>query len=397
MLEAGEADGRLYLVMEVIEGNSLEQRLREHGPLPLSEVAAVLAGLGPAVDALHAAGLVHRDISAANVLVEAATGRVVLGDFGIARALAHTGRTTETGVVGSWQYLAPERWQGDPGGPATDIYALGVLAYRLLTGQPPFTGDAAALAYAHLHQPPPPLPSLRPDLPARVAGMIEQALAKQPGTRPARATDLAVALSDAESAGAPATEPTERLGPTAAVTTLRIQTRRAHHWPLGLVVAGAGALAGVILLTGVLANRVSFRAPETLPSPAAATRALPEPETASLTPVEDSAPPPSSAAATTSSLPDVTQAPAATAAGVADPSPAPVVPPVTAPPATARVTATADAPAVEAPKHAEEQSREAQKRVDEQAREARKRAEEQDREARKKAEEQQREDGNRDD
>ena len=107
--EAGEVDGRLYLAMELIEGHTLDRQVRARGPLPLAEVAALLAGLGPAVDALHAAGLVHRDITAANVLVEAASGRAVLSDFGIARALDHTGQTSEVALVASWQYVAPER------------------------------------------------------------------------------------------------------------------------------------------------------------------------------------------------------------------------------------------------------------------------------------------------
>src|SRR5579883_587310 len=133
--------------MELIEGVTLNDLLATGRGLPPHEVFGLLGSLASAVDYLHAAGLVHRDIKPANVMIDT-HGRVVLMDLGIARSLDNGGRTMAGTAVGTPEYMAPEQVRGKPAGPPADIYALGILAYQLLAGQPPFEGDTAFVLHA---------------------------------------------------------------------------------------------------------------------------------------------------------------------------------------------------------------------------------------------------------
>ncbi|PRH76493.1 serine/threonine protein kinase, partial [Streptomyces solincola] len=137
-----EEDGVPYIVMELVEGGSLAQRLARHGPLAPREAARLGLALLSALRAAHALGVLHRDLKPANVLLEEATGRVVLTDFGIAQ-LAGSTTLTEAGMfVGSPEYTAPERMRGARAGPASDLWSLGVLLCAALTGQSPFHRDS---------------------------------------------------------------------------------------------------------------------------------------------------------------------------------------------------------------------------------------------------------------
>ena len=180
-----------YFVMPLYEGGSLAAGLARSGSLGVSATIRLAAQLGQALDALHARGVVHRDVKPSNVLLDAA-GDAVLTDFGLARGPDATQLTREGQVVGSLHYLAPELIEGSPATPATDVYALGCLLYECLAGAPPFAGRGdAELGYAHLVEPPPDPRARRPELSAELAFAVLTALAKAPWARPTSATALA--------------------------------------------------------------------------------------------------------------------------------------------------------------------------------------------------------------
>jgi serine/threonine-protein kinase len=185
------------LVMELIDGPSLDGLLRD-GPLDAARTMGLIAQAAAALQAAHAAGLVHRDIKPGNLLV-GPDGEVKITDFGIAHAAGSVTLTGPGTLSGTPAYLAPERVAGEPATPAADLYALGIVAYQCLTGRLPFGGEPLAMAMAHLEQSVPPLP---PDVPAGVAALVADLTAKDPRARPAtaaqvagRAEQLRVALS----------------------------------------------------------------------------------------------------------------------------------------------------------------------------------------------------------
>lgn len=177
-----------YLVMDLLEGRPLNAVLAEAGPLPAAQVAALLAQVADALAAAHRIGLVHRDVKPANLVVtrhgqaDDRPDDVTVTDFGIARA-ADAIPVTRTGLVmGTAEYLSPEQARGERATTASDVYSLGVVAYELLTGQPPFTGASPAeVARAHVQDPLPPLPGTVPEA---VRLTVARCLAKSPDTRP---------------------------------------------------------------------------------------------------------------------------------------------------------------------------------------------------------------------
>ncbi|MCC7104742.1 MAG: protein kinase [Chloroflexi bacterium] len=178
----GEHDGLTYMVSPFIGGGTLAQRLGR--PWPLDQAVAVLRLLADALDYAHSQGIVHRDVKPSNVLFRS-DGRPVLGDFGIARALEGTSALTSAGlVVGTPRYMAPEQAEGELAGPASDLYALGVVAYELLTGRPPFVAATPlAVLRAQADKPLPPPRSINPALPEAVERVLFKALAKRPEER----------------------------------------------------------------------------------------------------------------------------------------------------------------------------------------------------------------------
>jgi serine/threonine protein kinase len=204
VLGYGVTDDIFYIIMPVITGGTLSQRLaREQGLMPLEEIAGFLNQLASAIDYANQHGVVHRDIKPSNVLLDK-QGGVYLVDFGIVR-LFETGpfaideaptRLTTTGkLYGTPSYMAPERFKGEQAEPASDIYALGVMLYLLVTGQLPFRGDnPVVVGMKHLNEIPLPPRSLRSDLPEPAEAAILKALAKKPADRFARAGSLAAAF-----------------------------------------------------------------------------------------------------------------------------------------------------------------------------------------------------------
>ncbi|MGI9054106.1 MAG: serine/threonine-protein kinase [Ilumatobacteraceae bacterium] len=194
--DAGESDGYLYLVMELVDGQSLAHLLHTRGQLSLDEALSIADSVLAALGAAHAAGIIHRDVKPGNVLL-AENGTVKLGDFGIARRLDDlTSDLTGTGrFIGTPKYLAPEQLAGEPATAPTDLYAAGVVLYEMLAGTPPFDAPTPmAVAMAHQHAPVPDVRTMRPDVPAHVAAAIATAMAKDAAARFATADAMRRAL-----------------------------------------------------------------------------------------------------------------------------------------------------------------------------------------------------------
>ncbi|MFG1926321.1 protein kinase [Cryptosporangium sp. NPDC048952] len=216
--EAGEVDGHLYLAMRFVEGADLKVVLKRRGTLTVEEAMTLFGQVGAALDAAHQAGLVHRDVKPANILVSAAStpaGRdhVYLSDFGLTkRASSLTGVTATGIVVGTMDYVAPEQIGGKPVDARTDVYALGCVVYQALSGKVPFIrDDDAALLWAHLMEMPTPVSSLRPEVPVEVDQVIATAMAKGPEGRFASCGEFIAALGAAFS-GKPVNLPTAATG-----------------------------------------------------------------------------------------------------------------------------------------------------------------------------------------
>jgi eukaryotic-like serine/threonine-protein kinase len=191
IFDVGESHGRPFIVMEYLAGGTVADRAGE-GPLARDEALRWLGQTAFALDEAHAAGVVHRDVKPANLLIDE-RGNVHVGDFGIARVADETtgGMTAAGTVLGTAGYLSPEQARGEPATPASDVYGLGVVAYELLTGGRPFEGGSAtAEAAAHINEPVPPASERVAGLPRAVDDVLARALAKQPGDRYQRAADF---------------------------------------------------------------------------------------------------------------------------------------------------------------------------------------------------------------
>jgi serine/threonine protein kinase len=200
-------DGQSYLVMELVEGPSLADVLAS-GPLSAGRTMDVVAQVAAGLQAAHSAGLIHRDVKPANILF-APGGAVRITDFGIAHAVGSAPVTSTGMVMGTPGYIAPERVSGAQAGPASDLYALGVVAYECLAGSQPFSGAALDVAIAHRDRPLPPLPT---SVPAEVVAFVMILTAKDPAWRPGSAAEVAYQagrlrddLVGARAAGAPLT------------------------------------------------------------------------------------------------------------------------------------------------------------------------------------------------
>jgi len=205
-------DGRHYCVMELIPGTTLREFMRTRERLPLADALPILRGIAEAVDAAHAAGIAHRDLKPDNVFL--VDGGIKLIDFGLAKLVSDEAPMTATGAIfGTPHYMSPEQCRGRASDPRTDVYTFGILAYQLLTGEMPFTGDALELALQHLNDPPEPPSTICADLPPQVDRVILALLAKDPEDRP---TPLA-RMVDALAGDAPAPRKRRRKWPAAYI------------------------------------------------------------------------------------------------------------------------------------------------------------------------------------
>ena len=194
-----EPDGPVYTVMELVAGRPLSEVLRDSPPLSVERAADLVSQAASGLGAAHTAGIVHRDVKPANLMVigesaERYGGTLKVLDFGIAALTAseQSRRLTQTGrVLGTPLYMAPEQVRGERVGQAGDLYSLGAILYRMLTGEPPFPGDdPLAVLRAHLHTRPRPVASLRDDLPGPLAELTDSLLAKRAEDRPASAREV---------------------------------------------------------------------------------------------------------------------------------------------------------------------------------------------------------------
>jgi predicted Ser/Thr protein kinase len=211
----GELGGQPFIVMELVDGETLAERVAARGPLPWPEALAVGEQVARALAAAHANGLVHRDVKPANILL-GVDGRAKVTDFGIAQAAQTTTLTRSGLVLGSANYVAPEQAQGGHVGPAADLYSLGCVLFEAVTGETPYRGaNPVAIATQHVSAPVPDPRELVPDLPRQVAALIIRALDKDPGRRFASASAMADALA-ATHAGGEATAPAGQVPTLAA-------------------------------------------------------------------------------------------------------------------------------------------------------------------------------------
>jgi eukaryotic-like serine/threonine-protein kinase len=253
IFDVGEWKNRPFIVMEYVAGGSLEDRLRRSGAQPPGQALAWLEQAAAALDAAHRKGIVHRDVKPANLLLDG-RGDVHVADFGIASAAGLDSLTLTGTVLGTAGYLSPEQAQGERAGPASDRYALAVVAYELLSGHRPFESDApTAEAAAHVHAAVPSIAERCENLPPELDPVFRRALAKDPRARYGTAADFVAALREAlvRSAGT-----TVQLPPTAAPPIPPTRERHGRSWPIWalaallIAAAGGGALSAALLTGG---------------------------------------------------------------------------------------------------------------------------------------------------
>jgi serine/threonine protein kinase len=183
VIDAGEDDGRPYIVFEYIKGRTLKRRLQEEGRLPVDEAVAYAIEIGRGLTAAHARKLVHRDVKPQNVLIDP-DGRAKVTDFGIARSLEQKGMTATGRVLGTTDYVSPEQAMGEDVDERSDVYSVGVVLYEMLTGDVPFRAETqVGVAMKHVNEPMPDVQSKRPEVSASVAAVVDRATTKDPRDR----------------------------------------------------------------------------------------------------------------------------------------------------------------------------------------------------------------------
>lgn len=306
--EVGEHEGLHFIAMKYVDGEPLDAILQQ-GPMPPARALKILAQVASALDYAHRHNVVHRDIKPSNIIVSAGD-RITLTDFGLAKGTGSATLTSSGALVGTPAYMSPEQARGDEIDYRADIYSLGVVAYEMFAGRPPFTGNPLSIIMAHASQTPPPLRQFRPDLPAGVEAAVMKALAKEPAERYATAGEFAAALRQALTKPAPS--PTAQ--PVSEATRTPAAGRSRLVWGI------AGTIAVVALIVGLGAWATSQRGRP----------AVPPLETPSVL-----------AAAPTESVPAVVPSPTATSPAASTPTP---VPTSTAVPTFTPVAAPTDTP-----------------------------------------------------
>jgi hypothetical protein len=252
IFEADEADGLFYLVMELVPGGSVQDRVRLTGHLRWLDATRMLADACRGVCAAHKAGLVHRDIKPGNLMLTG-EGTVKVADFGLARPADRAGPalTNEGAVMGTPDFMSPEQCQGERAGPLSDVYSLGATYYYLLTGRAPYRGDGAMqIMFAHCSSPPPDPRGVCPNVPEGCAAIVKRAMAKHRGDR---YPDVPALMADLEALLAGPTDETPVMTQAPLVRPLvpEAPSRRAWLWAASAVgVAGAAGLAAWMYLGG---------------------------------------------------------------------------------------------------------------------------------------------------
>jgi formylglycine-generating enzyme required for sulfatase activity/tRNA A-37 threonylcarbamoyl transferase component Bud32 len=246
----GQKDDLLYLAMECIDGGSLADWIEREGKLPTADVIRIICEVASALNYAHKRGVIHRDIKPQNVLIEADTGRTLVTDFGIARTAEGSSLTASGMLVGTPTYLSPEQVTGSPTDHRADIYALGVMSYEMLTGQPPFTGPTpTAVLMKRLSDAPTPIAKLRPDAPQVLRDVIDGMLAQNPDERFQSGAEIVRALGGAT--------PVSGHHGTAEIVMRNRRKKKAirNLW----ISIGLGAVLGVAVLSWALVGRSGTR------------------------------------------------------------------------------------------------------------------------------------------
>jgi eukaryotic-like serine/threonine-protein kinase len=235
VIDFGEDDGAPYIVLELLDGETLKQRIRRLGRLPVGEAVAYAIEIGRALSAAHAERLVHRDVKPQNVLIDA-EGRAKVTDFGIARSLEAHGLTATGRVLGTTDYVSPEQALGREVTEQSDVYSLGVVLYEMLTGEPPFKAESqVAVAMKHVQEPLPDVQRARPEASAALAAAVDRATAKELRNRYASADDMVHDLEQVlaieaartgQTTGEAATVLQELHGETTELAPLRLRNPR---------------------------------------------------------------------------------------------------------------------------------------------------------------------------
>src|SRR2546428_3263860 len=256
-----EVSDFVYFAMAYVDGDTLGRRVRQRGPVPYDTAARLLEEVARALAYAHDRGVVHRDVKPDNILLDLATGRALASDFGIARV----GSDTITGpqrVVGTAEFMSPEQVLGERVDPRSDLYSLGVVGFFALSGELPFVGpDDMTVLARHVSDPPPPLASVAPGVPPRLAETIDRCLAKDPGARFPNGEALAAALAAA-------------LDRRAAVA-VRAFVTEARHLSTSALLYGAFAAVALPLLAPRLVGPEEPRARAAIVAAAAAIAAGP--------------------------------------------------------------------------------------------------------------------------
>jgi serine/threonine protein kinase len=342
LYDYGDAGGRRFMVLELLPGGSLDDRLAAGRPLPDDETRRIAAEISAGLAHAHQRGVVHRDLKPANVLFDA-EGRAKIADFGIARTRGATGLTEAGTVLGTAAYISPEQARGDPATPASDVYAFGVILFRMLTGRLPFEApDALALAAMHRDLPAPTVSEIRPDAPPLLESVAAAALAKSLADRPRDGAALVAEL------GPP---PLDTAMDATVVTEVVRPPASGRKRLLLLLAVAAVAAAGVGLAMALTLGNgtttppgVSTSRPSTTTKPERPPPAVTSQSVASTTAAATTRPTTSSRETTTGTTAAETTLPATT---LPPPSPPTTTPVTTAPATTAAPTTTA--PATTAP------------------------------------------------
>ncbi len=255
VIDFGEDDGTPYIVLEYVEGETLKERIKRMGRLPVAEAVAYAIEIGRALSCAHSERLVHRDVKPQNVLIDM-DGRGKVTDFGIARSLEAHGLTATGRVLGTTDYVSPEQALGEEVAEQSDIYSLGIVLFEMLTGEVPFRADSqVAVAMKHVKEPLPDVQRRRPQVSASLAAVLDHAAAKDTANRYASAADVVHDLEEVlaievarsgESTGEATNVLRELPGDTADFVPARLRNPR--RWLLTVLAVLALAAAGVAYL-----------------------------------------------------------------------------------------------------------------------------------------------------